>query len=436
MPVDPLPFVEDVVPQYAVAITQLVYFVASFVAVYLLGRVFVRPLFDRVLRNRDLDAHARRPLKKIVSLAIVFAAISMAFSFAGYGNLLTSLATIAAAATLAIGFAMQDVLSNFVAGIFIYADEPFRIDDWIEWDDHSGIVEDISLRVTRVRTFDNELLTVPNSQLTDGVIKNPVAKEQLRQQFLFGIGYGDDIDEATEIIVEEAETHDDILDDPPVSVRLTELGDSYVGLKSRFWIANPSRSDFVKTRSTYVQRVKERFDEAGIDIPYPIRTLDGEVELSGSTGAGQLGGSSGVEQLETGSAGLRGPPPVTPLTSPCRSRTVDSARRTASTPGHAAERRPGRSSRSSAPGRIPVRSSSGGRARSPLLDCERLQFVAQHRPVARRSVGLGDDDGPHDGVRAVQFDAAGSDDSAVRAPDEELPRTRLEAVVREVAGRQ
>ncbi|AHG03407.1 mechanosensitive ion channel protein [Halobacterium sp. DL1] len=298
MPVDPLPFVEDVVPQYAVAITQLVYFVASFVAVYLLGRVFVRPLFDRVLRNRDLDAHARRPLKKIVSLAIVFAAISMAFSFAGYGNLLTSLATIAAAATLAIGFAMQDVLSNFVAGIFIYADEPFRIDDWIEWDDHSGIVEDISLRVTRVRTFDNELLTVPNSQLTDGVIKNPVAKEQLRQQFLFGIGYGDDIDEATEIIVEEAETHDDILDDPPVSVRLTELGDSYVGLKSRFWIANPSRSDFVKTRSTYVQRVKERFDEAGIDIPYPIRTLDGEVELSGSTGAGQLGGSSGVEQLD------------------------------------------------------------------------------------------------------------------------------------------
>ena len=100
------------------------------------------------------------------------------------------------------------------------------------------------------------------------------------------------------VYVNDLKTHDDILDDPPVSVRLTELGDSYVGLKSRFWIANPSRSDFVKTRSTYVQRVKERFDEAGIDIPYPIRTLDGEVELSGSTGAGQLGGSSGVEQLD------------------------------------------------------------------------------------------------------------------------------------------
>ncbi|WP_256943872.1 mechanosensitive ion channel family protein, partial [Halobacterium hubeiense] len=231
---------------------------------------------------------ARKPLQRLVNFAIVFVAISVAFGFAGYGNFLTSLATIAAAATLAVGFAMQDVIQNFVAGVFIYTDEPFRVDDWIEWDDNAGVVEDISLRVTRVRTFDNELLTVPNSNLTDGVIKNPVAKDKLRQQFLFGIGYDDDIDEATEIIVEEAEAHENILDDPGVTVRLTELGDSYVGLKSRFWIANPSRSDFVKTRSEYVQSVKERFDEAGIDIPYPIRTLNGEVEISGSPATDHL----------------------------------------------------------------------------------------------------------------------------------------------------
>ena len=286
--VDPLPFVEDLVPQYAGAVTQFLYFVAAFVAIYLVGKVVVRPLFDRVLRRRDLDAHARRPLQKLVNFAVLFVAVSVAFGFAGYGNFLTSLATIAAAATLAIGFAMQDVIKNFVAGVFIYTDEPFRVDDWIEWDDNAGVVEDISLRVTRVRTFDNELLTVPNSNLTDDVIKNPVAKEKLRQQFLFGIGYDDDIDEATEIIVEEAEAHDGILDDPGVTVRLTELGDSYVGLKSRFWIDNPSRSDFVKTRSEYVQSVKERFDEAGIDIPYPIRTLNGEVEVSGSPATDHL----------------------------------------------------------------------------------------------------------------------------------------------------
>jgi small-conductance mechanosensitive channel len=211
---------------------------------------------------------------------VVFGAIAIAFGIAGYGSFLQSLATIAAAATLAIGLAMQDVISNVVAGVFIYADRPFRIGDWIEWDDHSGIVEDISLRVTRVRTFDNELLTVPNSQLTDDVIKNPVAKDKLRLKFVFGIGYEDDIQRATEIIVEEAENHPDILDDPAPSVRLTELGDSYVGLQSRIWIANPSRADFVKTRGEYVTNVKERFDEAGINIPYPQVDLSGGIELA------------------------------------------------------------------------------------------------------------------------------------------------------------
>jgi len=180
---------------------------------------------------------------------------------------------------------MQNVIANFVAGVFIYTDKPFKIGDWIEWDggDYSGVVEDISLRVTRVRTFDNELLTVPNSALTDNVLKNPVDADKLRLKFVFGIGYDDDIEQATEIIVEEAERHPDILDDPAPSVRVTELGDSDVGLQSRIWIADPSRADFVRTRGEYVTDVKKRFDEEGIDIPYPVRTLEGDLALETSS---------------------------------------------------------------------------------------------------------------------------------------------------------
>jgi small conductance mechanosensitive channel len=288
--VQPLPFLADALPdQYALALTQAIYFVVAFVVIYLAGRVVVRPVVDRALRRRDLDEHARRPIQKLVSVVVVFAAVSVAFGFADYGDFLQSLATIAAAATLAIGFAMQDVLQNLVAGVFIYTDRPFRIDDWIEWDDNTGVVEDISLRVTRVRTFDNELLTVPNSQLTDGVIKNPVAKDQLRLKVLFGIGYDDDIDAATDIIVEEAEAHDEILGDPAPSVRLTELGDSSVGLQSRVWIDDPSRSDFVRIRGEYVHAVKKRFDETGIDIPYPTRTLTGGIDVGeGAVLAGEV----------------------------------------------------------------------------------------------------------------------------------------------------
>jgi small-conductance mechanosensitive channel len=271
---------EDLGVPYANSIAAIIVFFVAFLAIYVLGRAILGRIAERVFRARDLDEHARTPLRKLVNFVVLLVAIGVAFGFAGFGSILTALATVAAAGTLAIGFAMQDVIANFVAGVFIFTDRPFRIGDWIEWDDNSGIVEDISLRVTRVRTFDNELLTVPNSVLTGGVIKNPVAKDQLRMKFLFGIGYGDDIDLASKIIVEEAESHPDILDDPAPSVRLTELGDSAVGLQSRVWIADPSRADFVKTRGEYVTAVKERFDEEGIDIPYPTRTLEGGIAIN------------------------------------------------------------------------------------------------------------------------------------------------------------
>jgi small-conductance mechanosensitive channel len=265
---------------YAETVAAAVVFVAVFGLVYVLGRAVVGPLFGRALDARGLDEHAKKPLKKLLNFVIVFLALSVAFGTAGFGNFLQAVATISAAATLAIGFALQDVIKNFVAGVFIFTDKPFRIGDWIEWNDNTGVVEDISLRVTRVRTFDNELLTVPNAVLTGDVVKNPVAKEQLRLKFLFGIGYDDDIERATEIIIAEAEDHAEILADPAPSVRLVELGDSAVGLQSRIWISDPSRSDFVKIRGEYVQTVKQRFDEEGINIPYPNRTIGGGLELA------------------------------------------------------------------------------------------------------------------------------------------------------------
>jgi small-conductance mechanosensitive channel len=269
---------------YADAIGSAITFVVVFAVLAIVGRVFVLPLVSRLLDARGLDRHAKIPLRKLTMGLVVFVATAVAFGLAGYGSFLTSLATIAAAGTLAVGFAMQDVIKNFVAGIFIFTDKPFRIGDWVEWDGYTGIVEDISLRVTRVRTFDNELLTVPNSQLTDRVIKNPVAKGKLRVKFLFGIDYGDDIEAATDIILAEAAAHPDILDEPEPTVRLTELGDSSVGLQARIWIADPDRADYLQIRGEFVTDVKEAFDEADISIPFPQRTLHGEVAVSESRG--------------------------------------------------------------------------------------------------------------------------------------------------------
>ncbi|MFC6940058.1 mechanosensitive ion channel family protein [Salinirubellus sp. GCM10025818] len=279
---DPIPdSLSELVAQYTGLLGQVVAFVVAFVLVYVVGRFLLVRLVDGALRARGMDRTIRGVARKTTRAVVFVGAIAIGLAAAGLPSFLTAAATLGGALALAIGFAAQDLIGNFVAGLFILKDKPFEQGDWIEWGDGEGIVEEIRLRVTRVKTFDNELITVPNSTLANNAVTNPVAYDTLRQKFVFGIGYEDDIDEATGIVVEEAEAHEAILDDPEPSVRVTELGDSAVGLQSRFWIADPSRSDFVKARSEYVQAVKERFDAAGIDMPYPHRQLLGEVDVAG-----------------------------------------------------------------------------------------------------------------------------------------------------------
>ncbi|GAA0717199.1 small-conductance mechanosensitive channel [Halorubrum trapanicum] len=262
----------------AIARTAL-QFVAGFVAVLLLGKLVLIPGLRRVVRSRGFDEAVLSLGANVLNAVVWVAAIAIGFAVAGYGSFLSAFAVFGGAIALAVGFAAQDLLGNFVAGVFILKDKPFEVGDWIEWDGNSGRVEEIDLRVSRVRTFDNELVTVPNGDLANSAVTNPVAYDTLRQKFVFGIGYDDDIEEATDIIVEKAEAHEEILDDPGVSVRLVELGDSAVGLQSRWWIADPDRGDFVRVRSEYVTAVKEAFDDAGIDMPYVHRQLTGSVEV-------------------------------------------------------------------------------------------------------------------------------------------------------------
>ncbi|MFC6835134.1 mechanosensitive ion channel family protein [Halomarina ordinaria] len=275
----------DVGVPYAEVFGGLITLVGVFLALYLLGRTVGLPLVRRALAARDVEGDAQRPLVRIARIVLAFAALAVGFAVGGYGNLLSSFTTIGAAATLAIGFALRDLIANFVAGVFIYVDRPFRIGHWIEWPSSGdlpsqGIVTDISLRVTRIQTFDNEIITVPNAKLTENEILNPTARDRLRISFTFGIGYEDDIQRATDIIVEEATAHPKVLEHPTPTVQLSEdpLADSYVGLDSWFWIDTPNRRKYLTVRSEVVRAVKERFEEAGIDIPYPQIDLSGRVE--------------------------------------------------------------------------------------------------------------------------------------------------------------
>jgi len=268
-------------PSLASAIGSAAVFLVVFVGLYVVGKGLVVPFVDDLLRRRGVDDHARKPLRVLGYAVVVVVGLGLGFALAGYGNILLALSTVGAAATLAVGFALQDVIKNFVAGVFIYSDRPFRTGDWIEWSGSSGFVEDIGLRVTRVRTFDNEHLTVPNSQLTDDVIKNYDRNGTLRLKYTFRIGFDDDIDEAMRHIVAAAQDEEEILDDPAPSVKLMEINEASFDLQSRIWIREPGDSDFLGIRGRFVKDVTDRFEAAGISIPYPHRTVEGSLDTSG-----------------------------------------------------------------------------------------------------------------------------------------------------------
>ncbi len=260
------------------AVAGAALFLAIVLIVYVPGRYGLVPALDRLESQFAIDETAWNSFIKIVNAGIAVLAIYLAIPLSGLATTPTSSAAIGAGITIALGFASRDVLSNLVSGAFLVTDPRFSIGDWIEWDGKEGVIEDISFRVTRVYTFDNELITVPNSELTTTAVTNPVAKDHRRITYRFGIGYDDDIDQAIRILTETAREHPGILDRPAASVRVEDLGESAIVLWARFWIDNPKRTDFIRIRGEYIQAVKERFDQAGIDMPYPHRELTGEVD--------------------------------------------------------------------------------------------------------------------------------------------------------------
>ena len=282
VPTDPQRLLQQVIDQYGSALlgfaVKVLVFLLAFFVIYLLARIVLVRLVKKALDARGFDRTVRGLGGSIAKAVAFFGALAVAATLIGFGAVLGAFATLLGALSLALGFAAQDMIENFVAGIFILRDKPFQIGDWIEWygdTERVGVVKDIQLRVTKLETFDNELITVPNSELASTAVKNPVANRELRVPFTFGIGYEDDIDQAREIILEEARTVDVIETDPEPNVIVTELGDSAVGLVGRAHITDPSRGKYVNAVSDWVEAVKNRFDAEGIDMPYPYTELTG-----------------------------------------------------------------------------------------------------------------------------------------------------------------
>jgi len=257
----------------------VVSFIVAFLLLYAIGKPLLVRVTKRALNARDFSPSIVSLGSSIAGSIAVFGAMAVAATVAGFPAILSAFATIAGALALGFAFAASDIVQNFVAGVFIIKDEPFVIGDYIEWDGNDGIVREINLRVTKLDTFNNERLTVPNGDLANAVVKNPVANDTRRLQFDFGIEYEGSIRKARKIIIEEAEEIEGVLADPKPSAPVTGLADSAVILNGRIWI-NPKETSAGSVRNQWVEAVKRSFDAEGVGMPYPHTELTGGIEVN------------------------------------------------------------------------------------------------------------------------------------------------------------
>ncbi|PSP25929.1 mechanosensitive ion channel protein [Halobacteriales archaeon QH_10_67_22] len=262
-------------------IVTILIFVLTFLVIYRIGKSVLVRVTRRSLKAREFSPAVVSLAASVAAVVALFGAVAVAATVAGFPAILTAFATIAGALALGISFAAGDIIENFVAGIFILRDNPFEAGDYIEWDGNSGIVREINLRVSKLDTFNNEQLTVPNSDLANAVVMNPVANDTRRVTFDFGIEYDADIEKAREIIIEEANAIEGVLADPAPSAPVTGLGDSAVVLNGRLWI-DPAETGAGGVKHAWVEAVKGHFDDQGIGMPYPYTELTGSIEVETS----------------------------------------------------------------------------------------------------------------------------------------------------------
>jgi len=169
-----------------------------------------------------------------------------------------------------IGFALQETLANFAAGIMILLYRPYDIGDVVEVAGQMGKVDAMSLVSTVLLTPDNQRLTIPNGKIWGGVIRNVTAQPTRRVDMVFGIGYGDDMDKAAAIIEDVVKKHELVLEEPAPVIKISELGDSSVNIICRPW---SKTADYWTVKFDVTKRVKERFDAEDVTIPFPQRDV-------------------------------------------------------------------------------------------------------------------------------------------------------------------
>jgi small-conductance mechanosensitive channel len=238
---------------------------------FVAGRIkgLVKRLTRKHRQARNLGLVLGRLAQGVTILIGLFIALSIVIPSFKAGDLVQLLGI----SGVAIGFAFRDILQNFLAGILILLTEPFQIDDQIVFKDFEGTVENIQTRATTIRTYDGRRIVIPNSELFTNSVTVNTAFENRRLEYDVGIGYGDDIDRAKQLMLQAIHSVDSVLQDPAPEALVMELAESTVNIRARWWIKPPRRADALDSRDKVISAIKKKLVENGIDLPFPTQQI-------------------------------------------------------------------------------------------------------------------------------------------------------------------
>jgi small-conductance mechanosensitive channel len=259
--------------------TLLVAFIVSFIIRKILN-VFIKKYTERLNADPTNFSFLKNSVSFLIySLAIIFIFLKIPY----LKSLGTALFAGAGIIAMIIGFASQKAFSNIISGIFILIFKPFRVNDTIEFlNSTKGVVEEITLRHTIIRNYENRRVIIPNGIISDDTIINSnILDKKIRMHIEFGISYDSNIEKAIKIIQEESMKHVNYLDNrsddekqknhPEVLVRLIDLADFAVKLKAYVWTHN--NDDAFALKCDVLKSVFDRFNKEGIEVPFPYRTI-------------------------------------------------------------------------------------------------------------------------------------------------------------------
>ncbi len=251
-----------------IALATLVLVLGFFIAKWL--KKIACKIFTRFIHNDTLN----NLFSSLVYIFVLGVTIFVALSILNLDKAVTSILAGAGIIGLALAFAFQDIASNFMSGIFLSIRRPLHTGDIVQIKDYMGKITQINLRDTVLRTFQGQMVIIPNKEVLQNPIENYSLLGKRRMDLTVGVSYGDDLQKVKNVTLKALEGIEGLTKDDEITFFYKEFGDSSINFDVRLWVHTPEQPEYLQVRSEAVMRIKKAYDENDITIPFPIRTLD------------------------------------------------------------------------------------------------------------------------------------------------------------------